>query len=92
MESMVEKSEQNQSLTIADLLKLPVGTVLKKGNRRRVFMEIRGYMVFYKIPSRKRQVIGENAYLFEKWMKGAEIEKPDEDEIYSRVSCVGQFK
>ena len=62
-----------------DLLNLKVGDVLKKGNRRRIFLGIQGIFVFYTTPSSKKATIGENIQTFLKWMKKAELEtKVDE--------------
>ncbi|MFS0815364.1 hypothetical protein ABC382_00150 [Lysinibacillus sp. 1P01SD] len=68
---------KTQLISMTELLGLPVGTVFKKGNRKRIFIKVEGFFVFYKVPSKKGETKGENILIFERWMKGAEIIKQE---------------
>lgn len=58
---------------LEQLLKLPVGTKLQKGNRQRILVGYNGFMVFYKTPSRPKSTTGQNTLTFLKWFKDAVI-------------------
>lgn len=62
-----------------DVFNLKPGTVLKKGNRKRIFVNVDGFYVYYKLPSKPKSIIGEHATIFLEWSKGAEIEKESDE-------------
>lgn len=60
-------------MTIAELNKLSVGTVLQKGKRKRIFLGIDGVFVHYKTPSSSKEKTSEHMALFANWLKGANV-------------------
>ena len=52
---------------------MKAGTVLKKGNRKRILVGFDGMFVYYKTPSSKNHTTGEIAFAFGKWLKNAEV-------------------
>ena len=65
------------AVTLAELHSLPVGTVLQKGNRKRILLGTNGFFVYYKTPSGK-STIGESIIHFREWLLKAEIVKDEE--------------
>ena len=61
-------------MTLEELEKLGPGTVLVKGNKRRVIEEISSPFILFHYKSQPKRRIGEKIYLFEKWMKGARVD------------------
>jgi hypothetical protein len=60
------------AVTLAKLHTMPIGTVLQKGKRKRIYLGMQGYFVFYRTPSNK-DVTGENLGDFRKWLLDAEV-------------------
>lgn len=61
------------AITLAELHTMPVGTVLKKGKRKRIYLGVNGLFVMYKTPSKPKEVTGEFIGDFRKWLLGAEV-------------------
>lgn len=59
-------------MTIDELLDLPKGSVLQKGNRKRIYLGFTGMGIAYTTPSKPNKVTVEFGYRFLKWSEGAE--------------------
>lgn len=55
-----------------ELIDLKVGMVLQKGNRKRIFLGINGFMAYYTTPSSKNTT-GVLISNFTKWLENAEV-------------------
>lgn len=58
--------------TVLNLFDLQYGCTLQKGKRKRIYLGMSGFMVYYTTPSSKAQS-GERIDLFKKWMIGAKL-------------------
>ena len=65
-------------MTINDLILCRMGTVLHKGNRKRIYLgwEMRGGLryIIYKAPSKQKETMAELDSSFTKWLAGAETD------------------
>jgi hypothetical protein len=61
------------AVTLADLHTMPIGTVLQKGKRKRIYRGVNGMFVFYSTPSKPNDVTGEFIGNFREWLLKAEV-------------------
>ncbi len=64
-------TEQKELLN--KLLRLPVGTTLQKGKRKRILVGFNGFMIMYKTKLNSKKTTGQLTTDFLKWAKDAEI-------------------
>lgn len=72
LNQLIELAQQPKAPIELDLFELKLGCTLQKGQRKRVFLGVEGFMVYYQTASSK-STTGERIDLFKKWMKGARL-------------------
>lgn len=60
---------------------LEPGMILKKGQRKRIYIGIQGLFVYYKTPSSPNSTTGELIFNFKRWLEDAEV-VPEEVDNY----------
>lgn len=70
---------EKQKELLQRILKMKVGTVLKKGNQRRILLGIAPGFIVYSTPSRPKQKNFMNVQIFMKWAEKAEVEEKTND-------------
>lgn len=64
---------KKQRALLETILSLPVGTILKKGERQRVLVGFNGFMIFYKTSETSKNTTGQNVPAFLKWAEAADV-------------------
>lgn len=61
------------AVTLSQFHSMEIGTVIKKGNRKRIYRGMGGFFAYYSTPSKPNEVTGVSLSNFRKWLLEAEI-------------------
>ncbi|WP_107839534.1 hypothetical protein [Metasolibacillus meyeri] len=64
---------EKQKEQLIKLMRMPVGTTLQKGNRKRILLGLSPGFIIYTTPSKPKGRTMENIASFMKWAEGAEV-------------------